>query len=123
MSGESVGCQHLLRAVSRCKPKLHCFGHIHEGWGAERVRWKSGSIEEDCVETSEKVEVEVDKMREQKSAFVDISDSAEKPLQFGKETLMVNASIMNFTYKPWQGPWLVDLGLERATEGEEGVSN
>ncbi|KAF2190592.1 hypothetical protein K469DRAFT_811524, partial [Zopfia rhizophila CBS 207.26] len=36
--GEPVGCEHLLRAARRCKPRLHCFGHIHEGWGAERVR-------------------------------------------------------------------------------------
>jgi hypothetical protein len=33
---------------------------------------------------------------------------------FGKETLMVNASIMSVTYKPWGAPWLVDLDLELA---------
>jgi hypothetical protein len=34
-----VGCPHLLRAVIRAKPLIHCFGHIHEAWGAERVSW------------------------------------------------------------------------------------
>lgn len=23
----------------RSRPLIHCFGHIHEGWGAERVKW------------------------------------------------------------------------------------
>jgi Icc-related predicted phosphoesterase len=31
--GESVGCEELLAAVRRIKPKLHVFGHIHEGYG------------------------------------------------------------------------------------------
>jgi Icc-related predicted phosphoesterase len=32
-SGESVGCEDLLEAVRRIKPKLHVFGHVHEGYG------------------------------------------------------------------------------------------
>jgi Icc-related predicted phosphoesterase len=31
--GESVGCEDLLEAVLRIKPRLHVFGHIHEGYG------------------------------------------------------------------------------------------
>jgi Icc-related predicted phosphoesterase len=31
--GESVGCRDLLEAVRRIKPKLHVFGHVHEGYG------------------------------------------------------------------------------------------
>ena len=30
----------LFAAVARVKPKVHCFGHIHEGWGARVVSWK-----------------------------------------------------------------------------------
>lgn len=29
----SVGCEELLRAVQQKKPKIHVFGHIHEGYG------------------------------------------------------------------------------------------
>ena len=32
-TGEEVGCPFLKRAVERCHPKLHVFGHIHEGYG------------------------------------------------------------------------------------------
>ena len=33
---ENVGCDDLLEAVGRVKPKLHVFGHIHEGYGMYR---------------------------------------------------------------------------------------
>lgn len=39
MTGEHVGSPELLAAVRRARPLLHCFGHIHEGWGAEVVAW------------------------------------------------------------------------------------
>ncbi len=32
-SGEQVGCADLLAAVERIRPRLHIFGHIHEGYG------------------------------------------------------------------------------------------
>ena len=32
---ERTGCNELLRAVCRIRPKLHVFGHIHEGYGKE----------------------------------------------------------------------------------------
>ena len=47
--GESVGCLHLLRAVMRARPLIHCFGHIHEGRGAEMVRW-GGRVDEVAAE-------------------------------------------------------------------------
>lgn len=31
--GEQAGCEELLAAVKRLKPRLHVFGHIHEGVG------------------------------------------------------------------------------------------
>jgi Icc-related predicted phosphoesterase len=31
-----VGCAQLLDAIWRVKPKLHIFGHIHEGYGVEK---------------------------------------------------------------------------------------
>jgi predicted phosphohydrolase len=31
--GEHVGCEELLKALPRVRPKVHIFGHIHEGYG------------------------------------------------------------------------------------------
>lgn len=33
INGEHCGCYDLLERVNQIKPKLHCFGHIHEGYG------------------------------------------------------------------------------------------
>lgn len=34
-----MGCPHLLKRVLEIKPKLHVFGHIHEGYGRLDVKW------------------------------------------------------------------------------------
>jgi predicted phosphohydrolase len=31
--GLTVGCEDLLARITQVKPRLHCFGHIHEGYG------------------------------------------------------------------------------------------
>lgn len=33
---EKTGCEELLLAVKRVMPRLHVFGHIHEGYGVAR---------------------------------------------------------------------------------------
>jgi hypothetical protein len=122
--GESVGCQHLLRAARRCKPRLHCFGHIHEAWGAQKVTWTAGDQldmpTEEHIEESEEIQVgeeiliDKDDHSEIEVAKVDVSKAGGKELRYGLETLMVNASIMTLRYKPWNRPWLIDMDLEKA---------
>jgi hypothetical protein len=101
---------------------LHCFGHIHEGWGAQKVKWRDGeeldAIIGEYVERSEDVQIDHRQMVAQRAATIDISQSGEAAVEFGRETLMVNASIMTLTYKPWNAPWLVDLDLEKASNVE-----
>ncbi|KAH7075742.1 Metallo-dependent phosphatase-like protein [Paraphoma chrysanthemicola] len=117
-TGDNVGCQHLLRAAQRCRPRLHCFGHIHEGWGAQKVRWQdseaSGDDVSSYVEKIEDVQTDHGVMTENRAATVDATQSGATSIEFGKETLMVNASIMTLAYKPWNAPWLVDVDLEKA---------
>ncbi|KAG5944588.1 hypothetical protein E4U60_005856 [Claviceps pazoutovae] len=36
---ERAGCRYLMQAIARAKPQLHCFGHIHEAWGAVCTYW------------------------------------------------------------------------------------
>ena len=109
----SVGCEHLRRAVARCRPQLHTFGHIHEGWGAQRMRWglgDGGSKDELTAVQTKKEEV-----LHERAAFVDLSSEGNNPLRWGEETLFVNASIMNVRYKPVNAPWIVDLDLPRGS--------
>ncbi|KAI4215705.1 MAG: hypothetical protein LQ351_001692 [Letrouitia transgressa] len=105
-TGEKVGCEHLLRAVRRCRPQLHCFGHIHEGWGAQRVHW-------DNEQASERLETNQTEILKNGSAHVDISGNSSRPLKFGEETLFVNAAIMNVKYRPENAPWTIDLELPK----------
>ncbi|KAL8736447.1 MAG: hypothetical protein Q9166_000239 [cf. Caloplaca sp. 2 TL-2023] len=107
-NGDKVGCEHLMRAVHRCRPRLHCFGHIHEGWGAQRNNWIQNH--------SEIVSVDGNEVINNRCAFVDLTKDSESPLIFGEETLFVNASIMNVLYKPVNAPWRVDLDLPMAEE-------
>jgi Icc-related predicted phosphoesterase len=35
----NMGCENLLRAARRARPRLYCFGHIHEGYGSKLITW------------------------------------------------------------------------------------
>jgi Icc-related predicted phosphoesterase len=41
VNGKHVGCNDLARALKRIRPRLHVFGHIHQGYGVEE---RSGTI-------------------------------------------------------------------------------
>ncbi|OJJ69556.1 hypothetical protein ASPBRDRAFT_131439 [Aspergillus brasiliensis CBS 101740] len=38
-----AGCPDLFKAVARSRPRMHCFGHIHEGWGAMIAHWRDAT--------------------------------------------------------------------------------
>lgn len=98
-----VGCNNLLRAVSRCRPRLHCFGHIHEGHGARKIKWDENMtvIGRPAIKGRT---VQENRYPEADACIV----------EYGKETMMVNAAIMDERYNPTQKPWLLDLDLPRA---------
>ncbi|POR38481.1 Uncharacterized protein TPAR_01335 [Tolypocladium paradoxum] len=35
-----IGCPNLFAAIARAQPRVHCFGHVHDGWGAKVVAWR-----------------------------------------------------------------------------------
>nr|POE56184.1 putative rhamnogalacturonate lyase c [Quercus suber] len=125
--GEFAGCPHTLRALMRSRPLIHCFGHIHEGWGAEVVRWQTSAMEEfmrqsftmsewkdsahqASIAHVQKTEAEENDTRVNHAAYLDLSSSG-RALARGEETAVINAAIMNVTYKPCNAPWLVDVDL------------
>ncbi|TVY89755.1 Metallophosphoesterase domain-containing protein [Lachnellula willkommii] len=97
-----LGCPSLLHALQRCRPRMHCFGHIHEGYGAKLVSWKE---ENKAVKAEALYEKADDRINCYPAAF-------HCPTSMGKETLLVNASIMNGNDQPTNDPWLVDLDLQ-----------
>lgn len=125
--GTKAGSRHLLNAVARGVPKLHCFGHIHEGAGATLIRWgvdddDAGVLNGAEVVTSVAAGSQLDE-RDGSIRPLDIcaggaESGAGDRIKFepGKETLFVNAAIMTVRYQPLYSPWLVDLDLGSADE-------
>lgn len=105
--GSYLGCRSLQRAIARAKPRVHCFGHVHEAYGAEVVTW-SGILPDYDDEKS------VSGRNQLVPSHIDVSSTAQHPLQYGKETLMINASVMDHDNQPVQAPWIVDLELPMA---------
>lgn len=118
-SAGHVGCQHLLRAARRSKPRMHCFGHIHEGWGAQKIQWTEGDEldvkPEQQINSAAPISVDTQQIKDERAAYVDISTDGDNTVEFGRETLMVNASIMSVRRDPSQGPWLVDMDLQKVS--------
>jgi hypothetical protein len=110
----------LLKAVARAKPLVHCFGHIHEGWGAETVTWndvldtdETNTMEQfksqgwqKHIKEVERVDVVQREVKEQRAVFVD-----GRGIKRGEQTLLVNAAIMDVGYTPVNAPFIVDLDL------------
>lgn len=113
--GQHVGCESLIKAANRAKPRLYLFGHIHEAWGGVRGRWAPGAFD---GLSQEVIETDQEDMLDNRCAFYDASSTSKQPLEFGKETLFVNASICTLSYNARQAPWVMDIDLPLA-ETEE----
>lgn len=138
---ERAGCPDLFAAVARARPLLHCFGHIHEGWGAKLITWREcygeqqpthfTAIDNDRSPLIEKLaglvpsSFDTQEDAERKLAKLKIHDQErccktshckgdEYPLEHGGQTLFVNASFSGCEDIPVQKPWLVDIELPRA---------
>lgn len=108
-SHDDAGCPSLWAAVARARPRVHCFGHIHEAYGAVKQSW-------DGEEGSERMALERTESGDGGSEEITPvslcpGDEGSIPFEAGKETLFVNAAVMTVAYKPHQSPWLVDLEL------------
>lgn len=141
MTGTRAGCDDLFRSVYRARPQIHCFGHIHEAWGAYIARWKeaedggivrretvideagsrqikrlpglwpANTIEDENTVLSKKQNLV--ELSKQRGIMVDLTEGEDK-LTRGEQTLFVNAAIMDIRYRPTQLPWIVDLELPQA---------
>lgn len=129
-SGDEPGCPHLLHALNRVRPRIHCCGHIHEAWGAERVAWNVGgprSLGERTTTLAGKILDDNDrdvvgwalKSGEQdviskRAAHFDLTSSSGSPLRHKEETLFINSSIVNLEYMAGNAAFLVDIDLPKS---------
>lgn len=104
-SHDDAGCPSLWAAVAKARPRIHCFGHIHEAYGAVKQSWE-GEGEQMALERAEGGEG-----GEITPVSLCPEDEGSIPFEAGKETLFVNAAVMTVAYRPHQSPWLVELEL------------
>jgi hypothetical protein len=82
------------------------------------VRWNNnGQLDvkiEEHIKGADAVPLDWEAIMEERAASIYVGQGGDTAVEFGQETLMVNASIMNVRYKPWNAPWLVDLDLKVA---------
>ncbi|RJE18100.1 metallophosphoesterase domain-containing protein [Aspergillus sclerotialis] len=126
LSGVRAGSEDLFAAVARARPRIHCFGHIHEGWGAKLVTWKKNVSESPShfsdidhgksalVENLASLDRKMPKPTGEKYYATSHCAGDKNPAVPGNQTLFVNAALRDTSYNPIQLPWLVDVELERA---------
>ncbi|KAI1271503.1 ser/Thr protein phosphatase family protein [Xylaria sp. FL0933] len=140
LAGFRAGCPNLFAAVVRARPRLHCFGHIHEGWGAKLVGWRSqvskkpshftdidnnhskvieklsNIIESKYDTTDRRLEKRETARQLTQRGYCSTSHCAgdETPLEWNVHTLFVNAAAQGPEEFPLQPPWLVQLELPLA---------
>ena len=126
-SNSDAGCEHLFAAVHAAKPMIHCFGHIHEGWGAYLARWKEDSgqpatrelaVDETASKTLQNLDslsssAAASELVKQRGVRVDLTQGDDRLVK-GDQTLFVNAAIMDVQYDPVQLPWIIDVDLSRS---------
>ncbi|KAJ4293213.1 hypothetical protein N0V90_008495 [Kalmusia sp. IMI 367209] len=115
--GRSAGCEHLRRAIARVRPRLHCFGHVHAGYGAQRV-WYNNTMKtsgegEDCMVALPKEWV--GKNQAKRKGYASLPPgSVEAFKKDERQTLIINAATMDGNNEPTNAPWMVELDLPNA---------
>lgn len=145
---ERAGCPDLFAAIARIRPRIHCFGYIHEGWGARLVTWKASGIDppshftsidnghsvaienlaglkrskSDSEQKTEQKRVKRERLDQTRCAKTSHCAEDEHPLRVGEQTLFVNASIMG-DEDIVQRPWLVEIELPKRGETSTAVGS
>jgi Icc-related predicted phosphoesterase len=105
--GISAGFEHLARALFRTKPQMHCFGHVHGGYGAQRIDWGKSTVSNLHALPKEFV----GRNQAKAKGYAEISSPSMDNLRKGKQTLALNAAILDGNGEPTNYPWLVTLSL------------
>jgi predicted phosphohydrolase len=104
----AAGCPHLRRALARVQPQLHVFGHIHTGYGGQKIDWANSNVEADDLAV---LPVEyVGKNQVRQKGYARLSHGSAGAFGNEKQTLCVNASMME-DGEAVNYPWFVELEL------------
>lgn len=139
-----LGSPSLFEAVARVQPRLHCFGHIHQQWGAKMAVWRPQKYLSDAVNHFTAIDNDATHTVETRAALMatrydDPALANEKkkklrrllalgyaqaswyqtdvdPLTDDSQTLFVNAAVEGISDDfPMHPPWIVDIDLPIAS--------
>lgn len=113
-----AGCPNLFDAVARARPRLHCFGHIHEGWGAKLVTWRGPTTGDEPLSHPAKFDTEESQAEKADKLATYMSKGfceTAPHLKERQQTLFVNAAIQDSGEGKFQLPWVVDIQLPAST--------
>lgn len=133
IEGKRAGCPNLFAAIARARPHMHCFGHIHEGWGAKLVTWRENISERpshfsDIDNSASQVIAKLSRSTGAPEALDETRgtregcystghcEGDETPINQGAQTLFVNAAIKGSEENTMQPPWLIDIELPKASQ-------
>ncbi|CVL01702.1 uncharacterized protein FMAN_07900 [Fusarium mangiferae] len=134
---QRIGCPQLFSAIAKSQPRIHCFGHVHSGWGAKVVSWrpqisenpphfsdidngKSRIVESlprlqgtnwESPEDSKARLDRLERYESQRYCVASYCQGDEEQLA-PRETLFVNAALVG-SKGLTQYPWLVEIEFER----------
>jgi hypothetical protein len=128
-----AGSPGLFAAIARAKQKAHCFGAIHESWGAKLVQWRPELSEEPSHFTdidndrSEPIESRATlndgkfddedtlKARSAKRAALEAQGYCKicTPIVDKEQTLFINAAIEGVEEGTQHLPWLLEILLPK----------
>ncbi|CAI6305583.1 unnamed protein product [Periconia digitata] len=129
-----AGIPSLFGAVAQAKPRVHCFGHIHEAWGAKLVTWRDelseppshftdidneksqlidsrAKLSRGKFDTQDVIEEKENRRRDyQRQGYREINDVA---ICESEQTVFVNAAIEGAEGGQQQLPWIVNIQLPK----------
>ncbi|CAI7644869.1 unnamed protein product [Penicillium bialowiezense] len=111
-SGDRAGCSHLFEAIAQARPLMHCFGHIHEGWGAKLVKWRP----QNSAKPSHLTDID-----NGNSCLISRLANIKGKGKRDADTLFINASMQGSEDLWIQPSWLVELELPAASWTLENV--
>lgn len=106
--GRSAVSEHLCRAIARVRPKLFCFGHVHCGYGAQRLEFDDD--EEDAIIPLAKEWV--GKNQAKKKGYASLPPGSLESFCRERQTLAVNAAMEGEKGVLENAPWVVELDLQ-----------
>jgi hypothetical protein len=137
-----AGSPGLFAGIAKAKPKVHCFGHIHEAWGAKLVQWRPELSEVPSHFTdidngrSELIESRATlndgKFDDQDTLQAKAAKRAklaaqgyckfDTPILDKEQTLFINAAIEGVEEGTQHLPWLLEIQLPQSKDASQGLS-